>query len=625
MRYLSEIVDGKRQLRPAPVTEFEKSFDVIVCGLGTAGSLAAIFAAENGLSVLGVEMLTCPGGTHTAGGVPGHYFGCPGGRFEQIDQQVKAFAQQYTCTVVESRKLVLEKRLRESGVQLAYNAVPCGVYLEDTRVTGLQILRDGKTWECGAKVVLDCTAEATVAVMAGCETECGRKTDGQMQPYSLVSMIYGNEKFRYTNIDFGRVNQYDPWAFSEAILFSRAYPIPEMQNKMLIAQMPLPGLREGRRIIPEEKVCLEELLADKQTEEPIYYAYADLDKHGWDIAFDGETLGDWSIGANLGAYNVTVAVPRGSILPKGYEGILVPCRALGVDRDISSCVRMVPDMKKLAEVAAEWATLAVKNGTTLRQVSYEALRKPLEASGCLKETDNQGIRIDGRVNWDGSPLQKEAVLWITDPEALPERLKTETPGQAIWSAKKIGQAAVPVLRRLLEKQDENTRKHAAFALAMLGSDAGNEHLREMVRQRDGLMLKDCRKHNNLRGCIAIYWLGRLGDREIVQELLELICSEKELQRPVYHGAFALTTRYQVADFENIYFQFMSQAVMALVRIGQQHKDLRSRIEKCFLEAFSSDAYYGRITSRPKNSSEGNMTQALKNVALSAMEEWNSVL
>lgn len=621
MRYLSQTIDGKQQLQQLPAAEFENTFDVIVCGLGTAGALAAIFAAENGLSVLGVEMLTCTGGTHTAGGVPGHYFGCPGGRFEQIDQQVKAFSQQYTCTAIEGRKLVLEKRLRESGVQLAYKATPCGVYLEDQTVIGLQILRDGKIWQCGAKVVLDCTAEASVAVMAGCETECGRKTDGQMQPYSLVSMIYGNEKYRYTNIDFGRVNQYDPWAFSEAILFSRAYPIPEMRDKILIAQMPLPGFREGRRIIAEERVCLEDLFADKQTCEPIFYSYADLDKHGWDIAFDGEKLGDWSIGANLGAYNVTIAIPWGSILPKGYEGILVPCRALGVDRDISSCVRMVPDMKKLAEAAAQWVTLAVKNGTALRQVSYEALRKKLEESECLKEADNRGVRIDGRVNWDGTPLEKKDVCWITDPEELPERLATETPGLAIWSAKRIGQPAVTVLCSLLDAQDENTRKHAAFALAMLGNDEGVDLLRDMVCQRDGLMLKDCRKHNNLRGCVAIYWLGRLGDREIVPELLELIGNEKEIENPVYHAQTVHTTRYAVADFENIYFQFMSQAVMALVRIGERHPDLRSQIGEGFFRAFSSDAYYDRITTRPKRSSEGNMTQALKNVAFSAVEKW----
>ena len=81
MIYLSEVVEGKQILRKISAPIFTKKADVIVCGLGTAGSLAALFSAENGLSVLGIESFTCVGGTHTAGGVVGHYFGCPGGRY----------------------------------------------------------------------------------------------------------------------------------------------------------------------------------------------------------------------------------------------------------------------------------------------------------------------------------------------------------------------------------------------------------------------------------------------------------------------------------------------------------------------------------------------------------------
>ena len=621
MRELSQIIAGKRQSQRVTAREFSRNYDVIVCGLGTAGSLAAIFAAEQGLSVLGVEMLTCPGGTHTTGGVPGHYFGLPGGRFEEIDRQTQTFADQFTCSRIESRKLILEKKLRENAVTLAYKTTVCGVYLENRKIVGLQILSEDGIQDCGAKVVLDCTAEASIAVMAGCQSVCGRETDGQMQPYSLVSMVYEMEKYRYTNVDFGRVNQYDPAAYSQAILFARAYPIPENQDKMLIAQMPLPGLREGRRIVPEETVRLENLFDDKQTKEPIFYSYADLDKHGWDIAFDGETLGDWAIGANLGAYNVTVAVPRGSILPKGWDGILVPCRALGVDRDISSCVRMVPDMKKLAEAAAQWAALAVKNERALRDVSYETLSKALKESGCLKAEDDRGVRIDGKINWDGTPLVKEGVTWITQPEDMEARLATRTPGQAIWSVKRLGQTAVPTLRKLLDSPEENTRKHAAFALAMLGEDAAIPVLRDMVKTRDGVMLEDCRKHNNFRGCVAIYWLGRLADPQIVPELLSLICNGEESQHPVYHQKTVHTTRYKVANFENMYFQFMSQAVMALVRIGDRHPNLRNQIQKGFQDAFGSGEYYSRITTRPESSSEGNMTLALKNVAFAAGERW----
>ncbi len=623
MTYLSQIVEGKRTVTDVSAPVFAKEYDVIVCGLGTAGSFAALFSAENGLCVLGIESFTCVGGTHTVGGVTSHYFGCPGGRYEELEEKVSAFAKRYTCTTPESRKLVAEQELHRQGAHILYEASVCGVYLEDNQVIGLQVLTDGGLVNYRAKVVMDCTAEAYVAVMAGCQTEVGRAIDGQVQPYSLVSMIYNGEKYRYTNVDFGRVNQFDPIALSQAILFSRSYKMEEVHSGLTqIAQMPLLGFREGRRIIPEERVCIEDLFAQKQTQTPMYYSYADLDKHGWDIAFDGEKLGDWAIGANLGAYNVTVAVPYRAILPKDYEGILVPCRAVGVDRDISSCVRMVPDMKKMAEGAAQWATLAVRQGKTLREVSYAQLKEALMKSGCLKESDNRGFRIDGRRNWDGTPLVPRNVQWIEDPAKLEEGLKTQMPGEAIWSVRQMGAKALPVLRALLQSDEENSRKHSAFALAMLGNSEGVDVLREMVASRDEQMLKDCRKHNHLRGCVAIYWLGRLGDRQITQELMDLICNPEENRKAVYHQTDVQTTRYEISDFEDVYFQFMSQAVMALVRIGTAHIDLRPQIRKAFSDAFSDDAYYKRITTRPKMSSEGNMVQTIKNIAFSAVERWH---
>lgn len=622
MIYISELVAGKRNLRETSAPIFAMQTDVIVCGLGTAGSLAALFCAENGLSVLGVESLTCVGGSHTAGGVLGHYFGTVGGRYEDMDEAVKAFARRYTATAAESRKFLAEQALCQKNVEILYEASVCGVYLDENCVIGVRVLTEKGVLDCGAKIVMDCTGDGLVAVMAGCQTQQGRESDGQMQPYSLVSLVYDGQKYKFTNVDFGRVDQYDRRGLSEAIRFSRSYKIPEGHSAQMIAQVPMLGLREGRRIVAEEMVCLPDLFADKQTDTPMYYAYADLDKHGWDIAFDGETMGDWAIGANLGAYNITVAVPYQAILPKGFDGILVPCRALGVDRDISSCVRMNPDMKKLAEAAAAWATLAIRQGQKLREVPYEQLREKLMQSGCLKETDNRGYRIDGKKNGDGTPFVSEDVHWITDPEKLADRLKTDKPGQAIWSAKRMGDRAVPALRKLLCSPDENAAKHASFALAILGNSDGVQHLRDMVIKRDGMLLKDCRKNNNLRGCMAIYWLGRLGDREIARELMGLITDPNETDKPVYHRKELLTTRYEIADFSGVYFQYLSQAVMALVRLGDRYQDLRTEIARAFQAAFSTDDYYYRITQRPKRSSEGNMALSVKNIAVSALERWH---
>lgn len=622
MIYLSEIVNGEQVTREVCEPSFEKSFDVIVCGLGTSGSLAALFCAENGLSVLGVEAFSCLGGTHTVGGVPGHYFGCPGGRYTTVEQDVQDFVRRYTHTQTEGRKFVVEQTLTEQGVEIFYEASVCGVYLEENTVIGVRVLTECGILDCKASIVMDCTAEACVAVMAGCETEIGRKTDGQTQPYSMVSLVFDGKNYGYTNIDFGRVNQHDRVKLSEAIVFSRGYKMEEgHKGKELIAQMPLMGVREGRRIIAEETVRLKELFEDKQTDTPMFYSYADLDKHGWDIAFDGEVLGDWAIGSNLGAYNVTVAVPYKAILPKGYDGILVPCRALGVDRDVSSCVRMNRDMKKVAEAAAEWADLAIKQNKKLREVSYDQLKERLMESGCLKESDNRGYRVDGTRNWDGTPLTPHSVEWIVDPEKLEEVLKTEAPGRAIWSVKRMGTKAESVLRQHLSATDENLRKHSAFAMAILGNCEANAVLKDIVIERDGLMLKDCRKHNNLRGCVAIYWLGRLGDREIVPTLIDLISNPDESCKEIYKRENAMTARYKMRGFEYAYFQFVSQAVMALIRIGDVHSDLRPQIKNAFTSVFSNDDYYHRITTRPKETSEGNMTQIIKVIAFSAIRKW----
>ena len=622
MIFLSELHKGKQVLHPA-TPDFQKNVDVIVCGVGTAGSLAALFCAENGLSVLGIEQLTSVSGTHGTGGVPSHYFGFPGGRYEGLEQEIRDFSDRYTCTTAEGRKLYTEQALIRQGVEILYEATVCGVYLEGNRAVGVRVLTADGTVDYGAKILMDCTAEAHVAVMAGCQTEWGRKTDRQMQPYSMVSLVHNGEKYHYTNVDYGRVNQADPQAFSKAVLFCRSYNISERhQGKELISQLPILGFREGRRIIPEEGVTIEALFADRQTQTPMFYSYADLDKHGWDIAFDGEALGDWAIGANLGAYNVTVAIPYRAILPRGFEGILVPCRALGVDRDISSCVRMIPDMKKLAEAAALWATLAIRQNLPLREVPYAQLRETLTESGCLNHPYACDYRIDGDKDWDGAPLTPADVNWVTQPEELETGLQTEKPGIAIWSAKRMGETAIPVLRELLESPDENTRKHAAFALSILGSAEGVHILRDMVRERDGLMLKDSRKNNSLRGCMAIYWLGRLADREITGELLRLICDPEETRKAIYHDPSLKTTRYDISAFEGVYFQFMTQAVMALIRIGDTHTDLQPEIAKAFSAVFSGDDYYNRITKRPKESSEGDQVLGMKKLALSTIARWN---
>ena len=52
--------NGKPQRLAVETPAFTLQTQVLVAGLGTAGSLAAITAAEQGVQVLGVEAQSCP-------------------------------------------------------------------------------------------------------------------------------------------------------------------------------------------------------------------------------------------------------------------------------------------------------------------------------------------------------------------------------------------------------------------------------------------------------------------------------------------------------------------------------------------------------------------------------------
>lgn len=611
---LSELREGKLLQTEITAPVFEMQYDVVVAGLGTAGGMAAIFSAENGLKTLGIESFNCVGGTTTISGVDGHYFGIEGGRYTAVDDAVLAFQKAHTKMQMEARILAQEEIILRSGAAIWYDSLILGVYLENNTVVGIKALTPKGIVSVACSVLMDCTGEGTVAHLAGCASAYGRELDGFAQPYSMVTTVFLNGHYYTTNCDFGRVDQRNDKALSDALIFSRGEDMVEARNNASsLLQLPLIGIREGRRIETEENASLKDFFADKYTDKPILYAYADLDKHGWDIAFDSEELCDWTIGANMGAINVLIPIPMGAIIPKTIDGLLVPCRAFGVDRDIESCARMVPNMKKLAEVAADLALLAKEKGCALRCVPYGELKARLEKTGCLCNPYDSYYRVDGVAD----PVD---LYFIENTKELEKALATDKPGWAIWSAKRMGDRAKPALIPLVKSEDENTRKHAAFALAMLGDDSGVGVLRQMLAQRDGTTLADCRKLNQQRGCMAIYLLGKLGDTESVDALLDVLTDPNELDQAVYHMQ-EQSTRYAVLDFNSAYFQFASNAVMALIRIGDKHPDCRAQISTGFQQAFGDGSYYTKITTKPVMSSEGGMAENLKAVAFAASKRW----
>lgn len=604
--------------------EFEKSYDVIVAGLGTAGAIAAIVAAKRGLKVLGIEKLNCMGGIATAGTVTSYYFGSNGGYYEELDQQSIDFQKKAYSPIFgfhpDAKKYTLEQSALQSGVDLCYEAAITGVFLEGRTVKGVRWVSAGGVRNANCKILIDCTGDAEVCDIAGCKTYKGREFDGRNQPFTSVKAFLKEGKRTRTNFDCGCMDQTDAEELSDAVILSHAHQLEANYDKSerLLYLAPLIGIREGRRIEGEETLRFSEFLEGKVTEQPVFYAYADIDKHGRDTALESELLQDWYVASNLGAVNVCVPVPLGTMIPKGVDGLLAAGRCISQDHDLSTCVRMIRDMQKTGEAAAVAAALAIKNNTALKYISYDELKPLLEETGCFDEQNHVGFQIAV----PGYKGMHEEIQWMTKTEQIRQGLSADRPGIAIWSARNMGDGIKSYAKAWLKENDcENLRKHSAIVLALLGEREALPVLREMVLTRDTFVLKDCRKNNQMRGYIAIYLSGKLRDVEMTDTLIDLICNPEEFERPLYHDLDLVDTRFIVEKYNEIYFQFFSNSIMALIKIGDRYETERPKIGAALKKAVETDAYIEKITQKKPGCYEYSMAENLRTVVEREVAKW----
>lgn len=619
---LLQKIDGLVVEKAVAESSCSESYDVIVAGLGTAGAIAAIAAARRGLKVLGIERMNGMGGTGTAGAVNGYYFGSPGGLFEELDQEIeeyhgKVYAK-FSGFNPDAKKYALERAALEHGVDVCYESAVTGVFMEGNGVKGVQWVGPRGLKASGCKVVIDCTGDAEVSLLAGCKTHMGRELDGRSQPFTSVKVCLRAGKIVRTNLDSGCTDQTNAFHLSDGIVNAHARQLEETypEEDRLFYLAPLIGIREGRRIEGRVTLTLSDEFQGKHREKPVFYASADVDKHGRDNAMESEVLQDWFVASNLGAVNISVPVPLGVMIPKEQEGILVAGRCMSLDHDLSACVRMQRDMQKAGEAAAEAAWLSIRKSIPIHDVSYEELRPILEQSGCLDEKNNTGAVFA----YPADPGRNTSIEWLTDPEQIREGLSGAKPGVAIWSSKRLGDAIIPYLREWMEAAEgEFLKKHCAIALAVLGDRSSLPLLREMVQERDSFVLQDCRKNNQMRGYISIYLSGKLRDTEIISELCNIIESPEELQKPLYEKN--TDSGIAAAVFRINYFQYLVHSVMSLIKIGNSHQEWRDVIGKALNGAVEDGSYIRRITSREPGTYEYSVTENIKHVVKAALEGW----
>lgn len=198
----------------------KKRYDVVVCGGGTAGTVAAIAAARNGAQTLLIEKEQWLGGIGATGFFPHSFFAngsgkrAVGGIPEEIVQRLQKMGGSlghirfegghlYAHTPVdhEIKRVLLMDMLRESGAELLLDTIVNEVRVENGRISAVVAQNKGGAICIEGKTFIDATGDGDVAAHAGAPFEKGR-ADGKMQPCSL--------NMRLTNVDMIRFAQNVP-------------------------------------------------------------------------------------------------------------------------------------------------------------------------------------------------------------------------------------------------------------------------------------------------------------------------------------------------------------------------------------------------------------------------------
>ena len=183
-------------------------YDVVVCGGGPGGLIAAIAAARGGARTALVERYGFLGGMATAGLVaPISVFNYNGRRIvdgipwefvERLAEIGGAEEEKPLGNITfspEKYKLIAQRMLLEAGVTLYFHSYLTGCRKADGRITHIVIENKNGAEAIGANYFIDATGDAVVSYLCGAEIEKGRD-DGLMQPVTLEFTVDGVDDTR---------------------------------------------------------------------------------------------------------------------------------------------------------------------------------------------------------------------------------------------------------------------------------------------------------------------------------------------------------------------------------------------------------------------------------------------
>ncbi|HEX7888751.1 MAG TPA: FAD-dependent oxidoreductase [Ramlibacter sp.] len=431
--------------------------DVVVVGGGTTGPVAAIAAARRGKKVVLIERFGSLGGILTLGlntkpsgaligGIPLEIWNLArsaGGAGEDYMATTKTGGVKIASpTDPEIMKMLLTRLCVEAGVQILFETFVSAPYVEDGVVTGVIIEGKGGRQFVGAKVLIDCSADADMAAKADAPFVMGSgEREATMQPVSMY--------FIMKNVDLKRLAD---WARTCDDVPARAIPATEAGldyglwltgfNGMLRRFQSETGVKlqrdnitlktaDGQMYVNATRVLGVDVFKPKEFTDAILECYRQIEGvcrflkervPGFEQArlgqvspilgvretrhilgeytltgpdSRGETRFEDSIAADASALDIhdpkggdvdfqsmpPYEIPYRTLLPRGVEQILVAGRCISADHEAHARSRNMPACMATGQAAGVAAAIAVEEGVTVRQVPVSKVQAALRALG----------------------------------------------------------------------------------------------------------------------------------------------------------------------------------------------------------------------------------------------------
>jgi hypothetical protein len=327
-------------------------------------------------------------------------------------------------------KLVALDLLDEAGVQLLFHAFASGV-LGEGKVEGVIFETKSGPLAIKAKVTVDCTGDADIAVQAGTPTEVGR-LDGLVQPMTLMfrmaefqraafesyvkenpqqwrgvhglwdlvrkATAAGELKLPREDILFfatphegevsvnstrvTRVLGTDVWDLSYAEWMSRRQMrqiaeflkqyVPGFEKSYVMQSGVNVGVRETRRIIGDYQLTADDVLSARKFDDGIARGSYPVDIHN--PTGTGTVLKRLPPGE---AYDI----PLRCLMPQDAEGVIVAGRCISGTHEAHSSYRVMPIVMATGQAAGVTAALAARKGLRPRQIEARHVQSELVRQG----------------------------------------------------------------------------------------------------------------------------------------------------------------------------------------------------------------------------------------------------